>query len=87
MSDAIIRKLAGAIAANRKADAREGSSTVDTAALKALEATIVVRLANMSDEQRTKVINTAIDILRTNNAGPEAEAEVRRILGLPSEPR
>ena len=82
MSDAIITKLAAAIAANRKTDAPEESSTVDTAALKALAATIVVRLAHMSDEQRTKVINTAIDILRGNNAGPEAEAEVRRILGV-----
>ena len=66
MSDAIIRQFAGAIAANRKTDAPEESSTVDTAALKLLEATIVVRLANMSDEQRTEVINSAIDILRTN---------------------
>jgi hypothetical protein len=82
MSDAIITKLAAAITANRKTDAPEESSTVDTAALKALQATIAVRLAHMSDEQRTKVINTAIDILRTNNTGPEAEAEVRRILGV-----
>jgi hypothetical protein len=36
----------------------------------------------MSEEQRTKLINTAIDTLRANNAGPEAEAEVLRILGV-----
>ena len=82
MSDAIIRKLAGALAASRETDAPKGTSTIDTAALKTLEATIAVRLAHMSDEQRAKVINTAIDILRTNSAGPEAEAEVRRILGV-----
>ena len=60
----------------------KGTSAVDAAALKTLEATIAVRLAHTSDEQRAKVINTAIDILRTNSAGPEAEAEVRRILGV-----
>jgi hypothetical protein len=80
--NAIIRKLAGALAASHEVDARKGTSTIDTAALKTLEATIAVRLAHMSDEQRAKVINTAIDILRTNNIGPEAEAEVRRILGV-----
>ena len=78
MRDAIITKLAGAFAANREVDARN----IDTATLKTLEATIAVRLAHMSDEQRAKVINTAIDILRANNTGPEAEAEVRRILGV-----
>ena len=82
MSDAIIRKLAGALAASGKTDALKETSTLDTSSLKTLEATIAVRLAHMSDEQRTKLINTAIDILRTNNAGPEAEAEVRRILGV-----
>ena len=82
MSDAIIRKLAGALPESREVNARKGTSTIDTAALKTLEATIAVRLAHMSDEQRAKVINTAIDILRTNSAGPEAEAEVRRILGV-----
>jgi hypothetical protein len=82
MSDAIITKLAGALAASREVDTRKGTSTIDTAALKTLEATIAVRLAHMSDEQRAKVINTAIDILRANNTGPEAEAEVRRILGV-----
>ena len=82
MSDAIIRKLAGALAASGETDALKETSTLDTSALKTLEATIAVRLAHMSDEQRTKLINTAIDILRTNSAGPEAEAEVRRILGV-----
>ena len=82
MSDAIIRKLAGALASSGETDALKETSTLDTSALKTLEATIAVRLAHMSDEQRTKLINTAIDILRTNNAGPEAEAEVRRILGV-----
>jgi hypothetical protein len=81
MNDAIIRKLAEALGPSREA-AAERTSTVDTAALKTLEATIALRLAHMSNEQRAKVINTAIDILRTNNAGPEAEAEVRRILGV-----
>jgi hypothetical protein len=82
MSDAIITKLAGALAASREVDTRKGTSTIDTAALKTLEATIAVRLAHMSDEQRAKVINTAVAILRANNTGPEAEAEVRRILGV-----
>jgi hypothetical protein len=82
MNDAIIRKLAKALAPSRETDAAKGTSTIDTAALKTLEATIAVRLAHMSDEQRAKVINTAIDILRANDAGPEAEAEVRRILGV-----
>ena len=82
MSDAIITKLAGALAASREVDTRKGTSTIDTAALKTLEATIAVRLAHMSNEQRAKVINTAIDILRANNTAPEAEAEVRRILGV-----
>jgi hypothetical protein len=80
MNDSIIRRLAEALGPSREADAAERTSTVDTAALKTLEATIALRLAHMSDDQRAKVINTAIDILRTNNAGPEAEAEVRRIL-------
>ena len=44
MSDAIIRKLAGALAASRETDAPKGTSTVDTAALKTLEATVAVRL-------------------------------------------
>jgi hypothetical protein len=36
----------------------------------------------MSADQRSQITNQAIDILRTNSAGPEAEAEVRRILGI-----
>jgi hypothetical protein len=82
MSDAIIRKLAEALAPGRETDAPKGTSTVDAAAIKALEATIVMRLAQMSDEKRAKILNAAIDIVRTNNAGPEAETEVRRILGV-----
>ena len=82
MSDTIIRKLAEAIAARNETYASKETSTIDTAARKTLEATIAIRLAHMSDEQRAKVINTAIDILRANNTGPEAEAEVRRILGV-----
>ena len=80
MNDAIIRKLAEAL--GRETDASKGTSTIDTAALKTLEATIAIRLAYMSEEQRSKVVNTALDILRTNKAGPEAEAEVKRILGV-----
>ncbi len=41
----------------------------------------MARVANMSAAQRNQVTNSAIDILRTNNAGSEAEAEVRRIMG------
>ena len=44
MTDAIIRKLAGVLAASRETDAPKGTSTIDTAALKTLEATIAVRL-------------------------------------------
>ena len=54
MSDAIIRKLADAIAANRKTDAPKESRTVDAAALKALEATIILRLAHMSEEHQSR---------------------------------
>jgi hypothetical protein len=82
MSDAIMRKLADALAVNRELDAPETTSTRHTASLKVLEASIMARLVTMSDDQRTKVINGAIDILRTQNAGWEAEAEVRRILGV-----
>ena len=53
-----------------------------TASLKVLEASIMARLAAMSDDQRTKVVNSAIDILRSQNAGWEAEAEVRRIMSV-----
>jgi hypothetical protein len=82
MSDAIMTKLADALAVNRELDAPETTSTRNTASLKVLEASIMARLASMSVDQRTKVINGAIDILRTQNAGWEAEAEVRRILGV-----
>ena len=82
MSDAIMRKLADALAVNRELDAPETTNTRHTASLKVLEASIMARLVTMSDDQRTKVINGAIDILRTQNAGWEAEAEVRRILGV-----
>jgi hypothetical protein len=81
MSDAIMRKLADALAVNREFEP-EATSTCNSASLKVLEASIMARLAAMSDDQRTKVINSAIDILRTQNAGWEAEAEVRRILGV-----
>jgi hypothetical protein len=46
-----------------------------TASLKVLEASIMARLAAISDDQRTKVVNSAIDIVRSQNAGWEAEAE------------
>jgi hypothetical protein len=82
MNDAIMSRLADALAANRKPDAPQEASTLDAAYLKFLETSIVTRLANMSDDQRTQVTNRAIDILRTKNAGWEAEAEVRRILGV-----
>ena len=36
----------------------------------------------MSDDQRMEVIDRAIDILRAQNAGWEAEAEVRRIMSV-----
>ena len=75
-------KLAGTPAASREVDTRKGTSTIDTAALETLEATIAVRLAHMSNEQRAKVINTAIHILRANKKKKKAEAEVRRILGV-----
>ena len=82
MSDGILRKLADALAVNRQLDAQEATSSRDTASLKVLEASLMARLASMSDDQRTKVINSAIDILRTQNADWEAEAEVRRIMGV-----
>jgi hypothetical protein len=36
----------------------------------------------MSDDQRMEVIDRAIDILRAQNAGWEAEVEVRRIMSV-----
>ena len=42
-----------------------------------------VVLGSMSDSDAlVSRTNQAIDILRTNNAGSEAEAEVRRIMGV-----
>jgi hypothetical protein len=73
MSDAIMRKLADALAVNRELDAPETTGTRHTASLKVLEASIMARLTSIVD-QRTKVINGAIDILRTQNAGWEAES-------------
>jgi hypothetical protein len=46
-----------------------------------VEAALAARVADMSVDQRNQVTNRAIDILRTNNAGSEAEMEVRRIMG------
>jgi hypothetical protein len=57
-------------------------NTVEIAIAKAFEAALLVRAAHMSADQRNEVTNKAINILRTNNAGPEAEAEVRRIMGV-----
>jgi hypothetical protein len=54
----------------------------NTADLKALEAALSARVADMSADHRSQITNQAIDILRTNSAGPEAEADVRRILGI-----
>ena len=77
-----IRKVADALIANRKSDAPKEPSTLNMADLKAMEVALVVRAAHMSADQRNRVTNQAINILRTNNAGPEAEAEVRRIMGV-----
>jgi hypothetical protein len=82
MSDGILVKLADALAVNRELDAPAITSTRMTASLKVLEASIMARLAAFSDDQRTKVVNSAIDIVRSQNAGWEAEAEVRRIMGV-----
>jgi hypothetical protein len=82
MNDTIMRKLADALALDRKADEPQGASPLDTAYLKFLESSLMARLANMSDDQRTHITNRAIDILRTKNAGWEAEAELRRILSV-----
>ena len=82
MSDVIITKLANALAVNRELDAPAVTGTRMTASLKVLEASITARLADISHDQRTKVVNSAIDIIRSQNAGWEAEAEVRRIMGV-----
>jgi hypothetical protein len=50
--------------------------------LKVVEATLAARVADMSTDQRNQVTNRAIAILRTKNAGSEAEAEVRRIMDI-----
>jgi hypothetical protein len=80
MSDAFIGQLADALSI--ELDAPEPTGTSHTAALKVLEASTTARVAAMSDDQRMEVINRAIDILRTQNAGWEAEAEVRRIMSI-----
>jgi hypothetical protein len=82
MSDVIITKLANALAVNRELDAPAVTSTRMTASLKVLEASIMARLADISDDKRTKVVNSAIQIVRSQDAGWEAEAEVRRIMGV-----
>jgi hypothetical protein len=64
MNDAIMRRLADALAANRKPDAPQEASNLDAAYLKFLESSIVTRLANMSDDQRTQVTNRAIERMR-----------------------
>jgi hypothetical protein len=80
MSDAFIGQLADGLSI--ELDAPEPTGTHHTAALKVLEAGTTARVAAMSDDQRMEVINRAIDILRTQNAGREAEAEVRRIMSV-----
>jgi len=75
-------KPADALAVNRKPDAPKEMCASDITDLEALEDTLRARVAGMSADQRYHVTNSAIDILRTNNAGPEAEAEVRRIIGV-----
>jgi hypothetical protein len=77
-----IGKVADAPTANRNSDAPKEPTTPNIADLKAMEAALVIRAAHMSADQRNQVTNQAINILRTNNAGPEAEAEVRRIMGV-----
>jgi hypothetical protein len=54
-----------ALAPSRETDAQTGTSTIETAALKTLEATIAVGLAHMSDEQRAKVAVTDLLLLFT----------------------
>ena len=78
----IITRLADALAVNREPDAPKEMCASDIADLEALEAALRARVAGMSADQRYHVTNSAIDILRTNNAGQEAEAEVRRIMGV-----
>jgi hypothetical protein len=80
MSDAFIGQLADALSI--ELDAPEAIDTRHTAALKALEASPTARLAGMSKDQRMVVIDRAINILRAQNAGWKAEAEVRRIMSI-----
>jgi hypothetical protein len=80
MSDAFIGQLTDALAI--ELDAADPTSTRHAAALKVLEASTTARVAAMSDDQRMEVIDRAIDILRAQNAGWEAEAEVRRIMSV-----
>jgi hypothetical protein len=56
----------------------------DGASLKALESGLLGRLAELSDNQRNHVMQRTIDILRSRNAGSEAEAVASRILGVAS---
>jgi hypothetical protein len=69
----------------RNIDATEANApkmgTFDAASLKALESGLLARLAELSDDQRNKVIQRTIDILRSRNAGLEAEVVANRILG------
>jgi hypothetical protein len=78
----IMKRMAVAFRGFKPDDATENIGTVEIAEVKALEAVFVVRAAHMSADQRNQVTNQAINILRTNNLGPEAEAEVRRIMGV-----
>jgi len=78
----IITRVANALAVNRRPDAPKEMSASDIADLNTLEATLRARVAGMSADQRYHVTNSAIDILRTRNAGRKAEAEVRRIMGV-----
>jgi hypothetical protein len=80
MSDAFVGQLADTLAIN--VNAPEAASTRHAAALKVLEASTTARVAAISDDQRTEIIERAIDILRSQNAGWEAEAEVRRIMSV-----
>jgi hypothetical protein len=59
----------------------EKKNTFDGASLRALESGLLARLAELSDDQRNQVIQRTIDILRSRNAGSEAEAVASRILG------
>src|SRR5262249_49736766 len=62
------------LAANHKSNAPKEPSTLGIADQQAMEAALEVRAAHMSADQRNQVTNQAINILRTNDAGPEALA-------------